>query len=105
MGFLRRLWEDTGLRARGQLTYGFSDPSITGLCEAARWGARIRIPFPLEPVFDRPCLVGWSEVTGRIYGFEVAREALRALRNEVIRRRIAESIRFRPLRILIFRGG
>lgn len=103
--FLGRLWEGTGLRAGGRLTYGFPDPAVTGWCEAVRWAAGVRIPFPVEPSFDRPCLVGWAEVTGRIYGFEIAREALRSLRNKVIRRRIARSIRFRPLRILIFRGG
>jgi hypothetical protein len=103
--FLRRLWGDFGPQAKGRLTYGFPDPALTGWCEAARWATRVRIPFPLEPVFDHPCLVGWAEATGRIYGFEIAREALRALRNKVIRRRIAESIRFRPFRFLILRGG
>lgn len=103
--FLRRLWEDIGFRAQGRLTYGFPDPALTGWCEAARWAAGVRIPFPVSPVFDHPCLVGWTEVTGRIYGFEVAAEAMRFLRNKVIRRRLAESIRFKPLRFLILRGG
>ncbi len=103
--FLQRLWQDLGLRLNGDLTYGFADPSLTGWTEALRHGAGVRLPVHLTPVFVRPCLSGQAEAAGRLYGYQVAAGIWRGLKNPVIRSRIAERIRFKPLRYLIARGG
>ncbi|MFZ5817877.1 MAG: hypothetical protein ACOY93_21715 [Bacillota bacterium] len=103
--FANRVVRDLGFRFAGELTYGFPDPSVTGWCEAVRWGAGVPVPIRLTPEFQHPCLTGWAEVQGRTYGYRVALAALRALRNPIIRRRLAERIRFRPVRYLLVRGG
>lgn len=103
--FLRRLVADLGFRFTGEFTYGFADPSLTGWCEAIRWAVGVPVPIRMAPEFQRPMLMGWAEADGRIYGYEVALAALRALRNPVIRERLARRIRFRPLRYVLLRGG
>lgn len=102
--FLRWLIERFGFGFQGELTYGFADPALTGWCEAIRWTVGLPVPIRLEPEFQRPALLGRAQTQGRIYGYQVAGAALRALRNPVIRNRLARRIRFRPLRSIL-QGG
>lgn len=102
--FLRRLIERFGFRFQGELTYGFSDPSLTGWAEAIRWSVGLPVPIRLEPEFERPILLGWATGHGRLYGYQVAAAALRALRNPVIKDRLARKIRFKPLRYILLGG-
>lgn len=103
--FIRRLIEKLGFRFQGEVVYGFADPAVTGWCEGIRWAMHLPVPIQLEPNFQHPCLTGWAEGRGRLYGYEAAVAALKALRHPVIKRRLAQKIRFKPLRYLLVRGG
>ncbi|MFZ5825212.1 MAG: hypothetical protein ACOY94_12865 [Bacillota bacterium] len=102
--FLRRLIERFGFRFEGDLTYGFSDPSLTGWCEAIRWSVGNPVPIRLEPEFERPALLGWATTHGRLYGYQVAAAVLKAIRNPVIKDRLSRKIRFKPLRYILLGG-
>lgn len=100
-----RLRKRYGFPFTGALTYGFSDPSLTGWCEALRWSTGLPIPIHLEPDFQRPILMGHAETGGSALGYQLIGTALPALRNPEIRTRLDKRIRFRPLRWLLLRGG
>lgn len=100
-----KVWRSLGVRLSGDLTYGFSDPSLTGFCEALRWGTRVSLPVKLNPDFLRPCLIGWASVGGRVFGYRLVAIGWRVLRRPVIWNHLAGQIRFRPLRKLLLQGG
>lgn len=101
--FLGRLRQALGLRWEGRLTYGFSDPAVTGWTEAILWATGR--PLPVDASFQQACLTGRAQVKGRIYGAQVVWAALRSLRNPVIRNRLFNKFRFNPLRYRTVRGG
>lgn len=100
-----RFWRSLGTTAAGELTYGFSDPSVTGFCEAVRWGTGLGRSLRLSPDFSRPCLVGWAELTGSLYGFRLLIIAWRVLRRREIWNYLVGQIRFRPIRQILMQGG
>lgn len=100
-----QLWRSLGLRLAAELTYGFSDPSLTGLCEAVRWGTGLGQSLRLTPDFQRPCAKGWAELSGRLYGFRLLAIAWRVLRRREIWNHLVGRIRFRPLRQILIQGG
>jgi hypothetical protein len=86
--FFGKAVEELGLRVSGRLTYGFSDPALTGWLEGVRWALDLPSPLELEPEFRGACLTGAVEARGRTYGYKLALAALRALQNPVIRKRL-----------------
>lgn len=100
-----RLWRSLGVRFAAEGTYGFPDPSLTGFCEAVRWSTGLGRALSLTPDFQRPCLIGAGELSGRLYGFRLLRIAWQVARNPVIWNRIVGNIRFRPLRAILLKGG
>jgi hypothetical protein len=103
--FVRRLVGITGIRVEGDMTYGFPDPAVTGWSEAFLGPWYRMVPVRLAPDFSRPALIGWAQVDGRIYGYQVAQAAWGALADPVIRDWLAEKIRFKPIRSFLLRGG
>lgn len=101
--FLGRLKRALGLHWEGRLTYGFTDPAVTGWMEALLWATGR--PIPVDASFQQACLLGRAQVNGRIYGYEVAWAALQSLRNPVIRGRLFGKLRFKPFRYRTARGG
>lgn len=100
-----QIWRSLGVDLSGDITYGFSDPSLTGWCEATRWGTGKAVPIKLTADFLRPCLIGWATVGGRVYGFRLAAIGWRVLRRPVIWNHLVGNIRFRPLRSILMQGG
>lgn len=66
-GLMARLWRSLGFEGRGELTYGFEDPYLTGLCE----GLRAMVPMPRElhltPDFGEARLEGWAQAQMTVY--------------------------------------
>jgi lactoylglutathione lyase len=93
--------DDLGLRVSGRLTYGFSDPALTGWLEGVRWALDLAVPVALEPEFRGACLTGAAEARGRTYGYKLALAALRALQNPIIRKRLVPA----GLRRLLWQGS
>ncbi|MDB4894689.1 MAG: hypothetical protein JWN15_951 [Firmicutes bacterium] len=102
---VRRLVGVTGIRVEGDMTYGFPDPAVTGWSEAFLGPWYRMVPVHLAPDFSRSALIGWAQVNGRIYGYQVAQAAWRVLDDPVIRDWLAEKIRFQPIRYWLLRGG
>ncbi|MBY6275870.1 MAG: hypothetical protein CWE10_06545 [Symbiobacterium thermophilum] len=100
-----RLWRSLGVRLTAEGSYGLPDPALTGLCEAIRWSAGLGRSLRLTPDFKRPCLVGRGELTGRVYGFRLAAIAWHVARRPAVWNRLVGTIRFRPLRTILLRGG
>ena len=100
-----RVWRSLGIRLSGELTYGFSDPSLTGFCEAIRWGTGVALPVRLTPDFLRPCLIGWGRAGGRVFGYKLVAIGWRVLRRPAIWNYLVGQIRFRPLRSVLLQGG
>jgi len=82
---LRRLWRSFGLGLSGDLTYGFSDPSLTGFCEATLWTLGRPAHLRLTPDWTQARLEGQAQLHGRLYGFEVAVAFLAMLKNPRLR--------------------
>lgn len=101
----RRLWRSLGVRLAGELAYGFSDPSLTGLWEALRWGTGLGQSLRLRPDFLRACVIGWAELSGRLYVFRVLAVAWRVLRRREIWNYLVGQVRLRPLRQILLQGG
>ena len=74
---LQRLWRSLRLRVSASGRFGASDPATTGMIYGA-YQAAIR-PFniteTLRPCFDRPCLEGRVEVTGRVWPIQLIVDA------------------------------
>lgn len=102
---LQRSVRDLGFRIAGEVTYGFPEPDVTGWCEALRWSLDLPVPIRLEPDFNRSVLTGWAEVNGRTSLYRLIAAAWRALDNPVIRGRLADKLRFKPIRAWLLRGG
>ena len=100
-----KLWRSLGVRLTAEATYGFSDPSVTGFCEALRWSTGLGRGLRLTPDFRRPCLVGSGELSGRLYGFRLVAIAWQVVRNPAIWNHLVGKIPFRPLRAILLRGG
>ena len=90
-----RLWRDLAWRLPGDLTYGLPDPALTGMCEALLWSLGRPPGLVLRPNFVQPCLTGWVETQGRIYGVQMASAIWTACTHPVIRDRIKKRIRLR----------
>ena len=100
-----RLWCSLGVRLTAEATYGFPDPSLTGFCEAVRWSTGLGRSLHLTPDFQRPCLIGRGELTGRLYGFRLLAIAWQVVRQPAIWNHLVSKIRFRPLRRILLGGG
>jgi hypothetical protein len=68
---VRRLVASLRLRLRGDLVFGFPDPSVTGLVMAVLAVGGTPGNLRLRPDWLDPGLNGWAEAEGRIYGYEV----------------------------------
>jgi hypothetical protein len=68
---VQRLIAAMRLRLRGDLVFGFSDPSVTGMTLAAVSVTGTPGELRLHPDWLDPHFEGWLEAEGRIYGYEV----------------------------------
>ena len=102
--FAGRLTKKSHIQISGSVTYGFPDPDITGWCEVYR-GLITQVPVHLAADFSISGLIGWLEVDGRLSGYRLATAAWPALDNPVIRNRLAQIVRFRPIQNWLTRGG
>jgi len=102
---LARLWRTLHLQAEGAVTYGFSDPALTGWLLGARaifWrGESLR----LMPDFMGPRFAGWLQITGRFFGEQVLAALLAALWSPPIRRRWMGAIKLKVRRTFVRTGG
>jgi hypothetical protein len=93
--FARRVWKALGVRLHGNLVYGFSDPVLTGTCEAVLAATGRPRGVRLQPDFLDPGLNGWVRADGRIFGFQVLAAAWAGLRNPVLRRHLKQRLKTR----------
>lgn len=68
----RRLIAALRLHLEGQIRFGFTDPSLTGLTLGALYVAGTPADLRLQADWVDPGIEGWGKVRGRIYGMEVA---------------------------------
>lgn len=101
---VRRLWRDLGLDVTGDLTYGFPDPALTGIGEAALGIVGRPAGMRVQPDFLRSRLEGWAQVEGSLFGVQVLIQLLRVLKNPVLRRYVMRRL-FGKLRFRIRKGG
>lgn len=70
-GLVPRLWRSLTLRIRGDLTYGFEDPFITGMSQAVLANVSVPADLRLTPDYSRGCLLGWGEATATVYPIKI----------------------------------
>lgn len=66
-GLVLRLWRSLALRIRGDLTYGFEDPFLTGMSQAVLANVSLPADLRLTPEYSDGCLKGWVEATATLY--------------------------------------
>lgn len=69
---LVRLWAALHLQVHGALTFGFDDPADTGMMLGLLWAASVPRRVQIQPDFLGPRLEGWLDLSGRIWGYQVA---------------------------------
>lgn len=92
---LRRVWRASHVRAAGDLTYGFSDPSLTGWCEALRAVVPLPRELRLKPDFWGARLEGWAEVRAKVYPIAVSWIVATTVLRRPVRRIVAAARRAR----------
>lgn len=102
---VRRLIASLRLRLRGDLTFGFSDPSITGIILAFKSVTQVAPELRLQPDWLSPGVHGWVETEGRVYGFEVVAPAWTAFWRSPMGVRLWQRIRYPFHRSIKHSGG
>lgn len=68
---IRQAWHKLRLDVQGDLTYGFTDPFVTGIV----YGTLVALPrmprLRLQPDFTRGVLKGWAEFSLRAYPWQI----------------------------------
>lgn len=97
---LVRLWKSLRLSVSFSGTFGAADPASTGIIYGAYESVArpLNIRESLQPCFDRPCLEGRIEVSGRIWLIELLTDAVLFLFSRPIREVWFPELRYMMLR-------
>lgn len=84
--FVPRLWRALGVRVKGDLTYGFPDPFLTGMSQAVLANVPGSPDFRLTPDYGEGRLTGWIQVEAAVFPVRSALVLVRTAFRPAIRR-------------------
>lgn len=91
---VRRLLISLRLHLEGDITFGFDDPSLTGMALGALGAVGKPAGLRVRPDWLFPGLEGWVKARGRIYGYEVAVALWSAYWHSPLGSRLRRRLRF-----------
>lgn len=83
---MSRMWRVMRLRGHGRITFGFPDPFVTGMAHAVLAGVPNRSKLVFIPDYSEGKLVGWAEVSMKLYPIESLLVLLRTAFRPAVRR-------------------
>jgi len=98
---IRRLWRMLGIRITGDLTFGFPDPSVTGMTLGLFQSGVKPSGVRLAPEFFDPCVRGKVQVTARFIGLVALGAAIAFALSAPVRRLWIPKIRFGALHLKV----